>query len=191
MPAIDVAGFERKFRADKDPWNYRSSAFERHKRNVLLKACGSIKRGRGLELGCANGETTMELARRCLRLVAIDGSATAIDEAKRRASSDLNVKFIRGELPEHMSRGPFDLIVVSELAYYLAPHALATLQTRLIRALARGGRIVVLHHLQHFADAAQHGAVAHNALCDGLHRELRCVAQASCQRFAVASFEKS
>jgi SAM-dependent methyltransferase len=191
MPSIDVAGFERKFQANKDPWNYRYSTFERHKRSVLLKACGLNKRGRGLELGCANGEATSELARHCLRFVAVDGSVTALAEAKRRVRRDQKVKFILGVLPEQMPRGPFDLIIVSELAYYLAPHALAKLKTYLLRALGRRGRLVVLNHLKHFDDAAQDGAVAHKRLCASLQRELRRVAHASYSRFAVASFERN
>ena len=191
MPSIDVAGFERKFQENKDPWNYRHSTFERHKRSVLLEACGLSKRGRGLELGCANGEATPELARRCLRFVAVDGSATALAEAKRRLMRDLKVKFVRADLPEQMPRGPFDLIIVSELAYYLVPHALTKLKTYLLRALDRHGRIVVLNHLKHFDDAAQHGAVAHRRLCGLLQRELRRVAHASYPRFAIASFERN
>jgi SAM-dependent methyltransferase len=191
MPSIDVAGFERKFQQNKDPWNYRHSTFERHKRSVLLEACGLSKRGRGLELGCANGEATPELARHCLRFVAADGSATALAEAKQRVRHDLKVRFVRAELPEEMPHGPFDLIIVSELAYYLAPHALTKLKTHLLRALGRRGRIVVLNHLKHFDDAAQHGAVAHKRLCGLLQKELRRVAHASYPRFAVASFERN
>ena len=58
MKAIDVAGFEGKFRENIDPWDYTNSRFEHFKRNVLLRACGHGKHGRALELGCAIGETT-------------------------------------------------------------------------------------------------------------------------------------
>ena len=37
MKPIDVAGFERKFRENIDPWNYASSPFERFKRRVLIR----------------------------------------------------------------------------------------------------------------------------------------------------------
>jgi trans-aconitate methyltransferase len=191
MPVLDVAGFERKFQANRDPWNYRFSPFERYKREVLLKACGLSKRGRGLELACANGESTQQLARRCLTFVAVDGSVTALADAKRRVSRDLKVKFARVDLTRQMPRGPFDLIIVSELAYYLPPHALGTLKTCLVRALARHGRIVVLNHLIHFDDAAQHAAVAHKNLCDFLQSKLQRVFHASYPRFGVASFERN
>jgi hypothetical protein len=49
MKAITVEGFEQKFRHNIDPWDYRHSQFERQKREVLLRACGHRKHGRGLE----------------------------------------------------------------------------------------------------------------------------------------------
>jgi hypothetical protein len=45
MRAIDVAGFERKFRENIDPWDYTNSGFEHFKRTVLLRACGHGKHG--------------------------------------------------------------------------------------------------------------------------------------------------
>ena len=80
---IDPAGFEAKFRENIDPWNYAASPFEAYKRTVLLHACGTRPFGRGLELACAIGETTRMLAPRCLRLLAVDSSATALKEAAR------------------------------------------------------------------------------------------------------------
>jgi 2-polyprenyl-3-methyl-5-hydroxy-6-metoxy-1,4-benzoquinol methylase len=74
MRTIDIAGFENKFRANIDPWNYTHSRFERVMREVLLRACGPSKDGRVLELGCAIGETTRGLARLSLHLVAVDAS---------------------------------------------------------------------------------------------------------------------
>ena len=160
MKAIDVAGFEGKFRENIDPWDYTNSRFEHFKRNVLLCACGRGKHGRALELGCAIGETTRYLAPLCLRLVALDGSPTALVEARRRVHS-AHVRFVQARLPGAMPRGPFDLIVVSEIAYYLNVHELALLGKRLAAAIAHRGIIVLLHHRRHFRDAAQSPILAH------------------------------
>src|SRR5690242_14025886 len=127
MKPIKAAGFEEKFRADIDPWDYTNSSFEHFKREVLLRACGVQKHGRGLELACAIGETTRHLARRCLRLLAIDASETALAEAKRRTSGMSSVTLRRAMLPTQTPSGPFELIVVSEIAYYLNPRELSEL----------------------------------------------------------------
>jgi len=190
MRHIDVAGFEEKFRVDIDPWNYRNSDFERYKRRLLIRACGAAKRGRGLELGCANGETTKLLASLCLHLTALDGSPTAIKEARQRNSGGSRIKFVRAILPDQMPRGPFDLVVASEIAYYLTPHALQKLGQRLVRALASRGRIVVLHHRRLFDDAAQHSAIAHHVLCTQLRKSMNSVVHASYPYFDIAAFEK-
>lgn len=190
MRRIDVAGFEQKFRKDIDPWNYQHSQFERNKRRLLMAACGCVKRGRGLELGCANGETTRRLAPLCLTLLALDGSPTVLAEARRRAGIKGHVKFVQAILPEQTPSGPFDLIVASEIAYYLAPHALQRLARRLVRALAPGGRVVLLHHRRLFGDAAQYSAGAHQTLCRFFRKNMRSVRRASYPQFDLAAFEK-
>jgi SAM-dependent methyltransferase len=169
MRPIDVAGFERKFSENIDPWDYTNSRFEHFKRNILLRACGHGKHGRALELGCAIGETTRYLAPLCLRLVALDGSPTAIAEAKRRVRS-AHVRFVQATLPGEMPRGLFDLIVVSEIAYYLSVHELVLLGKRLAAAVAHRGKIVLLHHRRHFHDAAQLPVLAHLRLRSQLGR---------------------
>ena len=154
MRAIDVAGFERKFRENIDPWDYTNSRFEHFKRNVLLRACGHGKHGRALELGCAIGETTRYLAPLCFGWWRSMARLTALAEARRRVHG-AHVRFVQGRLPGEMPRGPFDLIVVSEIAYYLSVHELALLGKRLAAAVAPRGKIVLLHHRRHFQDAAQ------------------------------------
>ncbi|MGA3140626.1 MAG: SAM-dependent methyltransferase [Xanthobacteraceae bacterium] len=187
MKPIDVAGFERKFRENIDPWDYASSDFERFKRRVLIQSCGLAKYGRVLELGCANGETTRALKRISLRLLAVDGSMTAIAAAKRRLRGSTHVSFSCLSVPEAMPRGPFDLIIISELAYYLPPHRLSLLGRRISANLAYGGRAVVLNHRRMFGDAAQHPSLAHRRLIAHLERSLELVDRAEFPRFAVAS----
>jgi SAM-dependent methyltransferase len=188
MKPIDVAGFDRKFRQNIDPWNYAASPFERFQRRELTRACGLTKHGRVLELGCANGETTRTLTRLSLRLLAVDGSATAIATAKHRLTDAASVTFKCLIVPEKMPRGSFDLIIVSELAYYLPQHRLSLLGHRIARSLAPGGRAVILNHLRTFDDAAQHPALAHRRLFFQLKRSLTPIRRARFPRFAVASF---
>lgn len=186
MKPIDVEGFERKFQGNIDPWNYAASPFERFKRGILIRACGLTKHGRVLELGCGNGETTRALKRISLRLLAVDGSATALAEAKQRLAGSPNVYFSRLTVPEGMPRAPFDLIIISELAYYLPQHRLSLLGRRVIASLASGGRVVVLNHRRLFDDASQHPALAHRRLIFLLERSLTLLARNHFPGFSVA-----
>lgn len=151
---IDVEGFEKMFAVDPDPWNYATSRFERYKRDVLMRAVGLETYGRGLELACANGENTAVLSSRCLRLLALDASQTAIRLAEARNQGSFRIQFRHAVLPDEMPRGPFDLIVVSELLYYLRPDDLERLLMQLRQAVAPSGRIVFLHHHLDFDDVS-------------------------------------
>ena len=164
MTPIDPAGFEALYRADPDPWRTWSSPFEAHKRRMLLAACGPGKHGRVLDLACGSGATTAALADRALRLHAVDSSASALAVARERCAARSNITFIQGDLPEAMPRGPYDLIVMSELAYYLRPRALDRLCRGIERAMAPGGRMVLLHHHVRFPDAAQMPAAVHSRI---------------------------
>jgi SAM-dependent methyltransferase len=185
---IDPAGFDAKFRENIDPWDYGSSPFEARKRGVLLHACGPGPFGRGLELACAIGETTRVLAPRCLRLVAVDASVTAVEEARRRLRGFRNVQVEEAMLPDELPRGPFDLIVVSEILYYLAKRPLLRLLDRIEGALAPGGRVVVLHHVRPFDDASVLPSLAQALAVRTLGSRLQLVRFARLGRFEVASF---
>lgn len=185
---IDPAGFEAKFQENIDPWNYASSPFEAFKRAVLLRACGTRPFGRGLELACAIGETTRVLAPLCLRLLALDASKTALEEARRRTASLANVTFKHSVLPGDMPRGPFDLIVVSEILYYLKPNDLRLLLSALERSLAPGGRLVVLHHVRDFDDAAIPPRIAQEQAVLTFGRRMSLVLLHDAGNFQAAAF---
>ncbi|KAA0970720.1 methyltransferase domain-containing protein [Aureimonas fodinaquatilis] len=188
MKPIDLDGFEKLFRASGDPWNYRSSRFEAIKRRHLIQACGSRKAGRALEVACANGETSRALLPHCLTLTAVDGAPTALAEARRLTNPNLRIQYRYAVLPQDTPRGPFDLIVVSEIAYYLSTRALNQLIKALEHALAPGGRIVILHHLVPFDDAARLPELAHGKMRQAFSRSMIKVFMKRCSRYEVVAF---
>lgn len=187
MRPIGPGGFDRKFQQHIDPWGYRTSRFEARKRSVLLQACGLRRRARGLELACANGATTQPLSQRCLRLVAVDSSSTAVAEARRATQDQKRVSVWRATLPAQMPRGRFDLVVVSELAYYLSRPALDRLIGALKASVAGSGRLVLLHHLCPFDDAAQPPGQAHARIVGRLRRTHRVVFRRRGMRYACVA----
>lgn len=188
MRVIDPAGFEALFQKDRDPWNYAGSSFERHKRSVLLRACGGRVHGRVLELACANGETTRVLAGFSLRLTAVDASPTAVAEARRRTAGLPSVNVRHALLPGDMPSGPFDLIVVSEILYYLSVREADRLVTAVVAALAPGGRIVLLHHHVRFDDAAQQPGRAQERMAMVLAKKMQGVFRHRDARFECRAF---
>ena len=190
MKAIAPDGFEAMFRVNVDPWNYASSPFEAFKRSVLLRACGDRFYARGLELACANGETTRALAPRCRRLLAIDAAPTAVAEARRRTRALGGVTVRHAVLPGDTPRGPFDLIVASEILYYLPPNDFRRVLRQLAQATTAGGRIVLLHHLMNFDDAAQKPALAQARAAAFLARTMRPVFAEHHGRYQALAFER-
>lgn len=137
--------FEDKYKGDIDPWQFRSSDYEREKYQATIAALNKPRYARALEVGCSIGVFTGLLAPRCDRLLAIDASATAIAAAKENVPR--NVTFAVGTLPQDFPPGPFDLIVLSEVLYYFAEADLQRVAALCLDALAPGGDIIACHWL--------------------------------------------
>jgi hypothetical protein len=87
------------------------------------------------------------LAPRCGELLATDVSRIAVERAQRRLAAHPNVRVERRTLPREMPDGPFDLIVCSDVLYYLPARRLRRTLRLLPRRLAPQGSIVSLHWL--------------------------------------------
>jgi SAM-dependent methyltransferase len=184
---IDIDGFENLFQSNPDPWDYESSPFEAHKRSVLLKHIGLSPRGRVLELACANGVTTQALMNVGLRVTALDGSQTAITQAQARLGKISRLQLLHANLPEGMPKERFDLIVVSEIVYYLGSIAARRLAASVADRVAPGGRVVVLHHHLNFPDASVNPEHAHRYFVRLLRKRMTLIRSARTGRFCVAA----
>jgi predicted TPR repeat methyltransferase len=137
--------FEELYAESNDPWNFETSEYERDKYRRTLEALGERRFERALEAGASIGVFTEMLAGRCEELLAVDVSVRAVARARERLSGREHVRVERRTLPEEMPRGPFDLIVASEiLYYYTSEEMLATLQA-FERELAKGGVLLAVH----------------------------------------------
>jgi hypothetical protein len=89
---------------------------------------------------------TRLLAPRCDRLLAMDFAAAATARARTELMAFPHVQIKTAGLPEDMPEGPFDLIVVSEILYYLAKTDLDATINALVSELEPGGDLVAVHH---------------------------------------------
>lgn len=146
--AMTLDDFDRLYRRYPDPWGYEWRDYERRKYAATLAACldGVAQPiGRALELGASAGVFSALLAPHCRELVTIDGAPTAVDRARERLADLTHVEVVLGEIPDGLPAGPFDLVVASEILYYLRAPALATTLQKIVDALAPGGRLVAVH----------------------------------------------
>ena len=133
----DAASFEQLYRDLVDPWDYETSAYEADKYQRSLQLLPRSRYGRGLEVGCSIGVMSTSIARRCDCLLGIDFAPTAINRAKAREVE--NARFEVASVPEGWPPGSWDLIVLSEVLYYLEPDALNRTSECVGRGLAPDG----------------------------------------------------
>jgi SAM-dependent methyltransferase len=140
-----IAHFGRLYRDDPDPWNYRTSAYEREKYAATLAALGCPHHHSTIEAGCSNGELGALLAARCDRYLGLDCAERAVTEARRRLAHMPHARVRRCLLPHHWPSRRADLIVLSEILYYLDAAELACLARHVHRTLLPGGEIVIVN----------------------------------------------
>jgi predicted TPR repeat methyltransferase len=142
---LSPGDFEARYREDPDPWSYTSSDYERAKYDATLAACGEGPFTSALELGSSIGVFSERLAPRCRSLVTIDAAATAVAAARRRLAGRDGVTVVLGVLPEAIPDRGYDLVVASEILYYLQPGALAQTLHLVCERTAPGARLVAVH----------------------------------------------
>jgi SAM-dependent methyltransferase len=168
-----AADFDRKFAAAEDPWDYRTSWYERRKRAVTLAALPRERYRLAWEPACAIGVLTAELATRADRVVASDGSPRAIEIALRThpgaskaPDGGARVTFGVSLLPEPppIPPGAADLVVLSEILYYLDDADRRRTLEVAGDVLATGGDLVAVHWLPRADDAHTSGGPVHERL---------------------------
>ena len=139
--------FVGMYGADPDPWRFSTSAYERDKYAATIASLPQERYASGLEIGCSIGVLTHELAHRCDALVALDPAAVALEAARKRNRDNPHVTFQLGAVPADYPSGSFDLVVLSEVAYYLARHDLERVAGQVGTSLRPVGTVILVHWL--------------------------------------------
>lgn len=165
--SVSQAYFDKLYCANADPWQVRDLWYERRKRAIVLAMLSRPRYGCVFEPGCGTGELTLCLADRCESVIAYDYSATAIALAGTRLVARHNVVLMQKALPVEWpsdSDGKFDLIIVSELAYYLDNYTLSSFIDCCAESLQPGGELLACHWRRPFHDRVQETETVHAQL---------------------------
>lgn len=138
--------FESMYADEQDPWGFDSRWYERRKYALTLAALPERHYRRGLEAGCANGALTELLATRCDELYAFDLVEAAAERATERVSALPHVHVLQAQYPSYWPHEQGDLVVWSEIAYYLSEESADRAITGLERWLEPGGTLVAVHY---------------------------------------------
>lgn len=137
--------FDQLFAGNDDPWAFRQRWYERRKRALTLALLTKPRYASIFEPGCANGELSVELAARGDRLLCCDTAAAAVALARTRLLGFTHAQVHQSRLPQEWPAGQFDLIVLSELCYYLDADDLDRVIERALASLTADGQILACH----------------------------------------------
>ncbi|RAU97590.1 SAM-dependent methyltransferase [Mycobacterium colombiense] len=150
-----------------DPWQLSTRWYEQRKYAITLGLLPQRHYRHGFEPGCSIGTLTARLAQRCTQVTAVDVAEAALrgaDARLRQTGCRERVTLIRSSLDAPWPRGPFDLLVLSEVAYYLEAETLAEVMRRECPKLQPGANVVAAHWRHPVPDYPLTGDAAHEVI---------------------------
>ena len=164
--SLAPAYFEAVYENAADPWNFATSAYEAEKYAATIAALSAGKYAAAFEIGCSIGVLTAQLAAKCESLLAVDVSEKALAQARQRCAEYANVTIRQMRVPDEFPERNFDLIVVSEVGYYLNAADWRVAQTKIFAHLNSGGTIILVHWTHFVHDYPQTGDAVHDSFAD-------------------------
>ncbi|GIH22607.1 hypothetical protein Aph01nite_09170 [Acrocarpospora phusangensis] len=129
-----------------DPWRYTTDPYERERHVATLGRLPERDYRRILDVGCSEGTFTDLVATSFPRAetTGVDISAHAIRAASARKASP--ARFARLDIRRQLPSGSFDLVICTEMLYYLGDSAqLREVSSRIRGLLTPGGLLAVAH----------------------------------------------
>jgi 2-polyprenyl-3-methyl-5-hydroxy-6-metoxy-1,4-benzoquinol methylase len=161
-----------------DPWRLAERWYERRKYAITVAMLPLPRYRHAFEPGCSIGVLTELLMGWCEHVTATDVAQAALDSAAarlERASLRHRVTLRRMSIDSEWPAEDFDLVVLSEVAYYLSAPTLRAVLDRECARLAPGTTIVASHWRHHVADYPLTGDEANAVIAetDELHQTAR------------------
>jgi trans-aconitate methyltransferase len=174
------AYFERMYDGADDPWGFDTRWYERRKYALTLAALPNERYARVFEPGCSFGALSERLASRCDALVASELIPAVADRARERLARFDHVQVVTAPIPEYWPEGEFDLVLLSEVLYYLNEAGARELWKHVEESTREGAHLIAVHY---------RGATNYPVSGDRAHDWLRSRARLrSIGRYEEASF---
>lgn len=141
-----VEFFQRLYEQEGDPWHVDVSWYEQRKHQLTVAALPRWRYHRAMEPGCSTGALTELLAPRCDELFAFDIVDQAVQRARERTQDLDHVHVLNATFPDYLPYGTGDLVVWSEIAYYLSDVGWDSAIAGLDSWLDTGGHLVTVHY---------------------------------------------
>lgn len=156
----DPGYFEGMYAGSDDPWHLAGNPYEQRKYALTVASLPRERYRRAFEPGCSIGLLTELLAPRCDGLVASDPVPEPLVAARARVP-DPHVTFEQSALPDWPD-GRLDLVVLSEVLYFLSADVRAQVLALAVERLDADGHVVLVDWRHPFDEAACTGDEAHD-----------------------------
>ena len=157
--------FQAMYAADPDPWGFGSRWYEQRKYALTLGALPRAMYRRTFEPGCSIGVLSEQLAARTDRLLAVDLVPAAVSQAAARldASDTATAESVVRQWDMHKPwpEETFDLVVVSEVLYYLEAEQARGFVADAREHLDPDGHLVLVHWRHEVPEYPLSGDEAH------------------------------
>jgi 2-polyprenyl-3-methyl-5-hydroxy-6-metoxy-1,4-benzoquinol methylase len=165
-PSRDAAHFERLYAANPDPWGFTTSAYEREKYARSLAALADRRYASAFEVGCSIGVLSRQVAPICERFLGVDITDMPLDAARQRCGDLPQARFQRMTVPAEWPEGPLDLVLLSEVLYFLDGVDISGVATRLRETVRPGGRVLLVNWTGTLDDPHQGVAAADRCIAE-------------------------
>lgn len=155
--------FDAVYNAKDDPWDFTTSEYEANKYAATVNALPRAHYESAFEIGCSIGVLTAQLAKKCQTLLAVDVNEKAVRQARERCRDLSNARIEKMGIPSEFPAENFDLIVVSEVGYYLSVEDWRTAQEKIFAHLRSAGSVVLVHWTHFVPDYPQTGDAVHDS----------------------------
>lgn len=149
---LGIAYFDKVYTENPDPWNLEKSEYEKEKYMKTLDSLPKKRYLKGLEIGCSIGVLTNLLAERCDELLSIDLNEIALASAKARLGDRSNVTLKIGSIPDNLPKDTFDLVVMSEVGYFLNFGDLMKAKGEIKFRMTNDADLILVHWIHEVAD---------------------------------------
>ncbi len=149
------ASFDRTYAGPDEPRQLSTRWDERRKCAIVLALLPDRRYRHAFQPGRSIGTLTVQLAGRCDHVTAMDGADPALrsaDARLRRAGCRDRVTLYLSSLDTAWPPGPFDLLMLSDVACDFDADTLATVLARECPRLRLGAKVVAAHWRQPVVD---------------------------------------